>query len=922
MLAGRSGLSPVMVGRTAELEGLVRLLAGATAPTVALIGGEAGIGKTRLVQEMLDRLAQDTIVLTGQADPGALGRPFELLLDAVGDRGLTDQQSGLVALITDQRRPPEERVRSAFALVHSLAAGRPAVLVFDDLHWADSESVALFDRLAEPDGGRLLLVGTYRPDSLSRRHPAADLMPRLERRHSVTHVRLERLRAADVSAFLTAIYGQVPSFRVVEALHARTGGNPFFLEEILNAAGDADLDDLCASPLPWSLAEAVRAQLDDLDPEARRIVEAASVLGRKVTFDLLATVTRCTEDELIAVLRDLVHRGLMVEAENDVFSFRHALAREAIEGDLLGRERRRLHQAALEALHDTGSVDVAAIARHAHGARRTAELLAAARLGSTESLAVGSSYQALQLAELGLSEAEDDLELLSVAARAAWLAGLIDDAQDHASHWLAVARGAGDVQAEAAALRLAVRLHWEAGELHQMDAAAEAVRTIVSRLDREEDRAWSMAVMAQAHMLRGRADEAVEWADQALALSDRLGLDNVRLAALAEKGSVLITRPPDRDEGARLLAEVADEAEARGDYVIVARALHNIVRSDVRRPEPGQTRAMLERMRAAAERAGFDSLARAAYAQGLADLADWEGDLAGALAAIEAGRRDDRGYLQSGKGNWYQLHEAGLALETGDIARAEALRRELKPHVPGRAVWFHGLSLHIAARRGDLDEARVELEGMLDTARDGNLSAQLVHDVASAAIGAGIGASELRPLLDALRADAKGYVADDNPWWSLLEAQLLEADGRYDEAVGLYCDAAERGSGDLFPACRGTARVGAARCCIALGRLDEARTEAQAAAPLLARWGGWRVEELRAVQRRLGLGARIEGPEVLTPREREVAALLAEGVSNAELAERLFISPRTAAVHVSNILAKLGMASRAEVAAWAVREGL
>ena len=911
-----------MVGRTAELEGLVRLLAGARAPTVALIGGEAGIGKTRLVQEMLDRLAPGTVVLTGQADPGALGRPFELLLDAVDGRTTTQEHADLLTDVSDQRRPPEERVRSALDLVHRLAGGRPAVLVFDDLHWADSESVALFDRLAEPDGGQLLLVGTYRPDSLSRRHPAAELLPRLERRHNVTHIRLERLTATDVNAFLTVIYGRVPPFRVVEALHARTGGNPFFLEELLSAAGDADIDDLCSQPLPWSLAAAVRAQLDDLDHEARRIVEAASVLGRKIPFDLLATVTRCTEDELITVLRDLVRRGLMLEAESDVFSFRHALAREAIEGELLGRERRRLHQAAFEALRDTGSDDIAAIARHAHGARRVQDLLVAARAGSARSLEVGSSYQALRLAELGLSEADDDLELLSVAARAAWLAGLIEDAQDHTDHWLAVARAVDDVAAVSAALCLVVRLRWEAGDLEGMDAAADAVRETIDRLDRGYDQAASMAVVAQAHMLRSRADAAIEWADRAVSLAEELDLPDVRLAALAEKGSAQVGRPEFHAEGTRLLREVADEAEARGDYVVMARALHNIVRADVRRPDPAEARAMLDRMRAAAERAGFDSLARAAYAQGLADLAEWEGDLTAALAALREGRRDDRGYLSSGKGNWYQLHEAGLALETGDLARAETLRRELKPLVPGRAVWFHGLSFHIACRTGDLDEARTELAGVLETAREGHFSAQLVHDVASAALAAGIDAGELRPLVEQLRTHAKWLVADDNPWWSLLRAQLAEADGFYEEAVAGYRDAADRGAGDLFPACRGTARVGAARGLIALGRLDEAREEATAAEWLLARWAGWRVDDLRAVQRRLGLGPTVDGPEALTPREREVAALLPEGLSNADLADRLFISPKTAAVHVSNILAKLGMASRTEVAAWAVREGI
>jgi DNA-binding NarL/FixJ family response regulator len=108
---------------------------------------------------------------------------------------------------------------------------------------------------------------------------------------------------------------------------------------------------------------------------------------------------------------------------------------------------------------------------------------------------------------------------------------------------------------------------------------------------------------------------------------------------------------------------------------------------------------------------------------------------------------------------------------------------------------------------------------------------------------------------------------------------------------------------------------------VALGDTDEARVHAAAAAADLARWRGWRVDDLEAVERRLGLSQQSSGAEALTPREREVVALVAEGLTNAAVAERLYISPRTAAVHVSNILGKLGMVSRTEVAAWAVREG-
>ena len=160
----------------------------------------------------------------------------------------------------------------------------------------------------------------------------------------------------------------------------------------------------------------------------------------------------------------------------------------------------------------------------------------------------------------------------------------------------------------------------------------------------------------------------------------------------------------------------------------------------------------------------------------------------------------------------------------------------------------------------------------------------------------------------------------------LTAAQLAEAEGRHDDALDGYRQAADGHPEHILPAWRASALVGTARCLLALGRTGEARAAADAAAPLLARWPGWRRDELEAVRRRLGLstmdGNGAGGPSALTPREREVVALLAGGLSNADVARRLVISRKTAAVHVSNILAKLGMSSRAQVASWATREGL
>jgi DNA-binding NarL/FixJ family response regulator/tetratricopeptide (TPR) repeat protein len=920
MLVARPGRSPVMVGRAAELARLARLVGAEATPSVALIAGEAGVGKTRLVRELLDTSEATVPVFAGQADPGALGRPFELLLDAFDG---VDADPATLALVTDRTRPLEDRLEAGIDLVRAAVGDRPALVVFEDLHWADSESITLFERLAEPECGPLTLVGTYRPDAVHRRHPVSDLLHLLERRHAVVHVRLLRLSPVEVGAFLGAVYGRAPSYRVIEALHTRTGGNPYFLEELLAAAGDdVDPEQLVDLRLPWSSAELMRRQLDDLDADDRCVLEAAAVLGQRIEFDVLATVAGKGERELIDVLRRLVAQGLLLEVEHDVFSFRHALAREAIQEELLGREKRRLHRAALDALTGCDSCDLAAVAHHAAGAGDHERLVDAARRGSHQYLDEGSTYQALQLAELGLAEADDDPTLLAVASRAAWLSGLVTDASAHNRHRLDVARASGDLEAESATLRLQVRLEWEMGDHQEMARRVGEVVALLDRLADGHEKGMGMALLAQAAMLREDVAAATSWADRALALADSLGDDAVRAHALTEKGSMLV-QTERYDEGSSLLEEAADLGERLGDDVVVARALHNLVRTDSRPRDAAVARQQLERMRLAAERVGFDSMAGAAHSQGLADLAEWEGDLDAARAALDDGRRADRGYLLTAKGSWFAVHEAGLALEAGDIAAAADITEQLRQGPGRKAPWYAGLECHVSSVTGDLPGARLALARLVDLGGEpgqGSLSGGMVHDVVSAALRAGIAAHELRPLVALVREEA-GTQDPSAAARSLVDAQLEEAAG--DPAVALAgFERAADADRWLYPSERGTAHVGAARCAIATGDLDRAKDHVAAAERLLARWHGWRVEELEAVRRRLGGGTEPAGPAVLTPREREVVALIAEGLTNAELAARLFISPKTAAVHVSNVLAKLGMSSRTEVATWAIREGI
>jgi DNA-binding CsgD family transcriptional regulator len=914
-----------MVGRADEMERLARLVDTAQRPAIALIGGEAGVGKTRLVRELIGRLPAGMVVYAGQADPGSFGRPFELLLDALESGNPHDDRldDDRLERLTDSERPADERVRLGLEIVRDLTRSTPSMFVFDDLHWADSESVALFERLAEQDSGPQLLVGTYRPDALHRRHPTAEMLPRLERRHAVTHLHLERLSTPQVGSFLTGVFGREPSYRVVEALHARTGGNPFFLEELLAAARDDDPDALLSQELPWSLAELVRAQLDDLTVEQRRVLETAAVLGvHRVDFDVLSAVSGTTDAELIPILRDLVERGLLVEAEADLFSFRHALAREAIEADLLGRERRHLHHAALDALRAANSDDFTAIARHAYGAGQFDDMVAAAREGALRSLHSGSTYQALQLAEFALSEVADDPELLDIASRAAWLSGLLPDARSLAGRSIEQARRAGDLEAESAALRLICRLDHDVSDAVATAESTASLAALVERLDEGLEQGTAFAVLAEMNMLADDTDGTNAWADRAVALANRLDLPEVRVRAEIERASALMNTPSVAAETAIVLGKWIDEAAALGLWVLVARGLNNLVRGDWYRPDADEARSLLLRMRDATERAGFDLFA-GSYWDGLADLAEWEGDLGAALTHSEEAMRAQRHSVGSTPVFWYRAHSAGLALEAGEVDRAEAIFDGVDESVGANAMWWRGLGLHIASLRHDADAVRQHGTALIQIAETrGGVDPQLVHDLVRAMLVGGLSYDEAQEVFEGLPVGFGHRTEQEDPYRMLARAQLLEAHGDHEAAVDEYELAIARAGNQVRPAALGTAHVGAGRSLVALRRFDDAKEHAAAAASLLARWGGTRVEELAVLERRLGIGAVIEGPDVLTPREREVAALLTEGLTNGELATRLFISPKTASVHVSNILAKLSMTSRAEIAAYAVRAGL
>ncbi|BCJ47344.1 LuxR family transcriptional regulator [Actinoplanes ianthinogenes] len=895
-----------MIGRESELRRLARLVS-AREPAVAIIAGEPGIGKTRLVHELLGTVSAETVVLVGQAEPGSLSRPYEVLLDAIDGRPEVDEEQ--LAALTDPKRSPVERLHVGLAIVAELIGDAPAVIVFEDLHWADSESAALFERIADQQGPRLL-IGTYRPDEVSRRQPVAGLLARMERRHAVAHVRLNRLTPAQTAAMLAAATGAPAPLRAATALHHRTGGNPFFLEELLRALPGYDVEGLVEQPLPWSLADVLRRQVDDLDPVSHRIVEAATVLGHRIPFDLLADVTGSGEDELIAVLRDLVTRGVLVESGEDEFAFRHALVREAIADQMLGRQRRRLHEAALDILLRAGSSDPAMVAHHARGAGRYDDMIVAARQGAALYLSIGSAYQALQMAEMGLDEVPDDTGLLASAARAAWLAGLLDDALRYGRRWRDLATTSTD---RAESLYLLVRIAWESRETAEMGALTQDIETLIAQLPPGADQARAMTAIAQSATLRDELDAALLWSDRALALADEFDLPAVRLAALVEKGSALADRPQSAADGHKILAELVDDAERAGEWVLAARALNVLVQGEPP-SSPDEHVAMLERMRVDAERAGFESLAEATYYQNRARLAVRAGDLGAAISALESGREEDLSFRR--RGRWADYHGvflAGLYLEAGELDRVEQLIADLAVYPNNPPTMIPGLAFHLACRRGDLPRAEAIMDELVAAfAGQTWRSGEQAHDLITAALHVGLSPARLDRLAETL-LDAEVWDVHR----TVVDAQLAEAHGRHAEALAGYLSVAD--AHILLAPTRGTVHVAAARCLLAADRRAEAATHVEAAAPLLAQWRGWRVEQLDQVRAQLGMAPAdaadaVTGPAALTPREREVAVLISDGLTNTELARRLYISPKTAAVHVSNILRKLGVSSRTEVA--------
>jgi DNA-binding CsgD family transcriptional regulator/tetratricopeptide (TPR) repeat protein len=476
---GANVVSPVFIGRREELASLAGQLerARADGPAFALVGGEAGVGKTRLTRELAAQAAsQDCCVLTGQCvELGGEGLPLAPLVDALRTLART-MPAELLADVLGPAAPALSRLLPELARVTSavppapagptalagddvskaqllehvlgtldrLSGVRPVLLAVEDLHWADRSTLDLIAFLFRSlRHSRVMITVTYRSDELHRRHPLRPLLISWERDRSINRVDLSRFSRDEVAAQLGAILGQRPAPAVTDTVFDRSGGNAYLVEELASAvsAGGDPAD------LPPSLADVLLSRVDALTASAQKLLRTASVAGRAVPDSLLAEVAGLDEAELLRALRETVDSHLLiVDPGGRGYAFRHALTRDAVYEDMLPGERVRLHAAYAAALDrdpDLGGdadADASALAYHWYAALDLPRALPASVHAAARATAAGAPAEALRLLERALEiwprvadarerTGMDRVGVSRLAADAAYRSGTLDRAR-------------------------------------------------------------------------------------------------------------------------------------------------------------------------------------------------------------------------------------------------------------------------------------------------------------------------------------------------------------------------------------------------------------------------------------------------------------------------------------------------------------
>ncbi|HEV8174006.1 MAG TPA: AAA family ATPase [Actinoplanes sp.] len=945
--------SEVLVGRVADLAALRDALkrTRSAEPSTVLVGGEAGVGKTRLVEEFCrSAAAEGAHVLTGQClELGEEGLPFapfasalRKLVNAEGLAVLDGRERDFARLLPELGLPAEAGdVRRGYlfelvaALFARLSEQQPLVLVLEDLHWADASTRDLIGFLVR--SARLphvLLIATYRTDELQRGHPLRPFLAELDRVRGVHRLELDRLDRDGTAEMLAQLLGAEPDPKTVDTVSDRTQGNPFFIEQFAMSGDPAGGD------IPQSLRDLLLSRVDQLPESAQRVLRMASVGGTRFGHELLSRVAGMGEADLESALRAIVAAQLVVVDPDGGYEFRHALVREAVHDDLLPGEHARLHGRYAQAVEAEPNLVAmgrapAEIAHHWHAAHDHPRALVAAKRAAD---AAGRRYAYAEQSRL----LDRVLELWEQVPEAATLLGtthvdLLEEtalsAIDSGDHMraLSLTRAAlADLDAGAEPVRAArllvrrAKLLYNMGKSNGVPEAREAYR-LLRPAPNSSERVMLMADVA--YQLAGiDSAEAGRIAEEAKAAAVELGDVATEVAATITFGLVCAGQIP-AEVGLVSMQEAAARARATGDLPNLARALVSISDSLFELGRYEESAAAAAEGVPHADRVGVSRTTGvfllANHAEALIALGRWDeadarlaeaarldppGRLAVAWLWLRARIRLARGHegaeplvsrAVSFLGRPFLNEENRLALQelrtlaelrSGDVGAALSAARMAvdEPAIADkpRYGWPLLAAAATAAARADEDQDVTDLRSRVAELATGMSLRYAAYRAYSAQVAATLegGVERWREAVAAWRADGQRY-------------QLAEA------LLGLATAAA--GAGDRAAA--GEAIEEASAIAAALG-----------ATPL--------VDAADTLARRVGLRAAghpaPSGTELLTAREQEVLRLVAEGQSNSRIAQRLYISPKTASVHVSRIIAKLEVNNRVEAAAVARRLGL
>jgi len=855
-----------LLEREQSLADLTRWLeATAGGGCIALVSGEAGIGKTSLLQEFSrrQRLAR---VLWGACDALFTPRPLAPLHDIA-----RQTQGALLAAIDSGAT--REQIFSA--TLDELERGAASLVVFEDVHWADEATLDLLKFLGRRiQRTRAMLAVTYRDDEVGARHPLRFLIgdfPRASTHRAplspLSRPAVEQL-ARQAGRPLKDLYGQ--------DLYANTGGNPLFVTEALAGAADS---------VPVTVRDAVLARAARLSPDARAIAELVSVNPRKAEVWLLEQAN-CLDE---AGVESCLSIG-MVRGEDGSLAFRHELARRAFEDSLSQARQQSLHARVLSILAERPGTALARLAHHADGAGSARDVLRFAPLAGSNAAAVGAHSEAAAHYRVALrhSNGLTPFEHALLQEQYSYECYLTDQGEEaikarHSS--LEIWRATGERLREGDTLRWLSRLNWFVGRRTEADRyAAEAIDALES-LAPGPELAMAYSNRSQLDMLAHEVPSAIEWAQRTIKLAEALGRSDILSHALNNLGTArLIADDPAGREDLERSLEIALAADFQEH---AARAYTNLASASVSMRDYGRGARYLDDGITYCDDHDLDSWrlymlscrARARFEQ-----ADWDR----ASEDTEAVLRDPR---------------------TAAISRVTALT------VLG----------HMRIRRGDpdsrspLEQARVLVSDIRESQRIAPLASAFADAAWLAADREGV-IREVQPAYELARDQR-------DPWSKGMLAIWLWRAGSLQQ---IPTDIAEPYALEIAHDWQGAARAWQELGCPheranmlawyggeAEQREALAVFEQQGAAPAAqALRKQMRAQGVQSIPRGSRTTTRLD-PHGLTKREAEILSLLCEGLRNAAIAKRLFLSTKTVDHHVSAILTKLGVPSRAEAVAMA-----